>query len=150
MGPSHCTAAGGRQLSPRPSQRMETASLVEGCGEPANVSVGSNSDVGGRNREVRFTPDNGPPQTATVCPKSAHRFPCNKPPTKDHSATAKHGLKKILRLSSATGATVCFSRLELTLHGSPAPCLAADVVVLPLHTRHRHRQHAMNCLQHCP
>ncbi len=60
-----------------------------------DVRSGSNSDVGGRNRGVRFTPDNGPPQTATVCPKSAHRFPCNKPPTKDHSATAKHGLKKI-------------------------------------------------------
>src|ERR1700731_151867 len=43
---------------------------------------------------------------------------------------------------SATGAKVCFSRLELTLHGSPVLCLAADVVVLPLHTRHRHRQHA--------
>src|SRR6266404_9209915 len=119
-------------------------------GTRLDLRVGSNSDVGGRNREVRFTPDNGPPQTATVCPKSAHRFPCNKPPTKDHSATAKHGLKKNLRLSSATGATVCFSRLELTLHGSPALCLAADVVVLPLHTRHRHRQHAMNCLQHYP
>src|SRR5258708_3193772 len=74
----------------------------------------------------------------------------NKPPTKDHSATAKHGLKKNPRLSSATAATVCFSRLELTLHGSPALCLAADVVVLPLHTRHRHRQHAMDCLQHYP
>src|SRR6266404_313939 len=67
-------------------------------GTRLDLRVGSNSDVGGRNREVRFTPDNGPPQTATVCPKSAHRFPCNKPPTKDHSATAKHGLKKILRL----------------------------------------------------
>src|SRR5712671_6429267 len=41
------------------------------------------------------------------------------------------------------GATVCFSRLELTLHGSLVLSLAADVVVLPLHTRHRHRQHAM-------
>src|SRR3982074_3160152 len=50
--------------------------------------------------------------------------------------------------STATGATVCFSRLELTLHGSPALCLAADVVVLPLHTRHRHRQHATTCFQH--
>jgi hypothetical protein len=50
----------------------------------------------------------------------------------------------------STGATVCFSRLELTLHGSPALCLAADVVVLPLHTRHLHRQHAMTCLQHYP
>ena len=29
-----------------------------------------------------------------------------------------------------------FSRLELTLHGSLALSLAADVVVLPLHTRH--------------
>jgi hypothetical protein len=36
----------------------------------------------------------------------------------------------------ALGATVCFSRLELTLHGSPAVFLAAGVVVLPLHTRH--------------
>src|ERR1035441_5616277 len=35
-----------------------------------------------------------------------------------------------------TEATVCFSRLEPTLHGSPALCLAAGVVVLPLHTRH--------------
>jgi len=34
------------------------------------------------------------------------------------------------------GATVCFSRLELTLHGSFVLSLAADVVVLPLHTRH--------------
>src|SRR6267378_4010519 len=34
------------------------------------------------------------------------------------------------------GATVCFSRLELTLHGSLVLSLAADVVVLPLHTRH--------------
>jgi len=34
------------------------------------------------------------------------------------------------------GATVCFSRIELTSHGSPARGLAADVVVLPLHTRH--------------
>ena len=33
-------------------------------------------------------------------------------------------------------ATVCSSRLELTLHGSLALSLAADVVVLPLHTRH--------------
>src|SRR6266404_9904281 len=105
----------------------------------AHFFLGSNSDVGGRNREVRFTPDNGPPQTATVCPKSAHRF-CNR----------ETRPQKNLRLSSATGATVCFSRLELTLHGSPALCLAADVVVLPLHTRHRHRQHEMNCLQqHC-
>ena len=28
----------------------------------------TNSEVGGRNREVRFTPDNGPPLTATACP----------------------------------------------------------------------------------
>jgi hypothetical protein len=34
------------------------------------------------------------------------------------------------------GATVCFSRIELTSHGSPARGLAADVVILPLHTRH--------------
>ena len=34
------------------------------------------------------------------------------------------------------GATVCFSKLELTLHGSLVLSLAADVVVLPLHTRH--------------
>ena len=34
------------------------------------------------------------------------------------------------------GATVWFSRLELTWHGSLALSLAADVVVLPLHTRH--------------
>jgi hypothetical protein len=34
------------------------------------------------------------------------------------------------------GATVCFSRIEPTSHGSPARGLAADVVVLPLHTRH--------------
>ena len=34
------------------------------------------------------------------------------------------------------GAIVCFSRLELTLHGSLVLSLAADVVVLPLHTRH--------------
>ena len=60
------------------------------------------------------------------------------------------GPKKFCDLRSAAGATVCFSRLELTLHGSPAVCLAADVVVLPLHTRHRHRQHAMTCLQHYP
>jgi len=33
-------------------------------------------------------------------------------------------------------AAVCFSSLEPTLHGSPALFLAADVVVLPLHTRH--------------
>ena len=33
-------------------------------------------------------------------------------------------------------ATVCFSKLVLTLHGSFALSLAADVVVLPLHTRH--------------
>ena len=59
---------------------------------------------------------------------------------------------KIFAKNSAisTGATVCFSRLELTLHGSPALCLAADVVVLPLHTRHRHRQHATTYLQHYP
>ena len=38
--------------------------------------------------------------------------------------------------SSRLGATVWFSRLELTLHGSLALTLAADVVVLPLHTRH--------------
>src|SRR5580700_4745273 len=49
-----------------------------------------------------------------------------------------------------TEATVCFSRLEPTLHGSPALCLAAGVVVLPLHTRHRHRQHVMTCLQRYP
>src|ERR1700751_600834 len=48
------------------------------------------------------------------------------------------------------GATVCFSRLELTLHGSPVICRAADVAVLPLHTRHRHRHHATICLQHYP
>src|SRR5260370_20536371 len=72
----------------------------QGSGRPkckregmAEDRFGSDSDVGGRNREVRFTPDNGPPQTATVCPKSAHRFPCHKPPTKDHSATAKTCLK---------------------------------------------------------
>jgi hypothetical protein len=47
-------------------------------------------------------------------------------------------------------ATVCFSRLGLTLHGSTALCLAADVVVLPSHTRHRHRQHATTCRQHYP
>jgi hypothetical protein len=34
------------------------------------------------------------------------------------------------------GATVCFSRIELTSHGPPAQGLAADVAVLPLHTRH--------------
>ena len=39
-------------------------------------------------------------------------------------------------LQSRLGATVCFSRLELTLHGSLALSLAADAVVLPLHTRH--------------
>jgi hypothetical protein len=50
----------------------------------------------------------------------------------------------------STGATVCFSRLELTLHGSSALSVAADVVVLPLHTRHRHRQHAMTCRQRYP
>ncbi len=33
-------------------------------------------------------------------------------------------------------AVLRFSRLELTLHGSLALSLAADVVVLPLHTRH--------------
>ena len=54
------------------------------------------------------------------------------------------------RAAISTSATVCFSRLELTLHGSPALCLAADVVVLPLHTRHRHRQHATTCLQRYP
>jgi len=57
-------------------------------------------------------------------------FPSNIPAT----TTAP----KIFAKNSAisTGATVCFSRLELTLHGSPALFLAADVVVLPLHTRH--------------
>jgi len=49
-----------------------------------------------------------------------------------------------------TEATVCFSMLGLTSHASPALFLAADVVVLPLHTRPRHRQHAMTCLQHSP
>jgi hypothetical protein len=34
------------------------------------------------------------------------------------------------------GATVCFSMLGLTLHGSLVLSVAADVVVLPLHTRH--------------
>jgi len=34
------------------------------------------------------------------------------------------------------GATVCFLRIELISHGSRARGLAADVVVLPLHTRH--------------
>ena len=52
--------------------------------------------------------------------------------------------------SVPTEATVCFSRLEPTLHGSPALCLAAGVVVLPLHTRRRHRQHVMTCLQRYP
>ena len=51
---------------------------------------------------------------------------------------------------TAIGATVCVSMLELTLHWSPVVCLAADVAVLPLHTRRRHRQHAMTCLQHYP
>jgi FixJ family two-component response regulator len=54
------------------------------------------------------------------------------------------------RPNAVTAATVCFSMLGPTLHGSPALYLAADVVVLPLHTRHRHRQHAMTCLQHYP
>jgi hypothetical protein len=44
---------------------------------------------------------------------------------------SKFGSKK-----TRLGATVCFSRLELTLHGSLVLSLAADVVVLPLHTRH--------------
>src|SRR3984893_5698889 len=51
---------------------------------------------------------------------------------------------------SRPGATVCFSRLELTLHGSPALCLAADVVVLPLRARHRHKRHGGSYLQHYP
>jgi hypothetical protein len=51
---------------------------------------------------------------------------------------------------TAIGATVCVSMLELTLHWSPVVCLVADVAVLPLHTRRRHRQHAMTCLQHYP
>jgi hypothetical protein len=38
-------------------------------------------------------------------------------------------------LQTRLGAMVCFSRLELTLHGSLALSLAEDVVVLPLHTR---------------
>src|SRR5712671_4739924 len=59
MGPSHCTAAGERQLSPRPSQWMETASLVEGCGEPANVSVGSLADLASRRGDVRYSPGSG-------------------------------------------------------------------------------------------
>jgi hypothetical protein len=45
------------------------------------------------------------------------------------------GLPRLLS-APRLGATVCFSRLELTLHGSPAVFLAADVVVLPLRTRH--------------
>jgi hypothetical protein len=40
------------------------------------------------------------------------------------------------RYDASLGATVCFSKLELTLHGSPVLFLAADVVVLPLYTRH--------------
>jgi hypothetical protein len=71
MGPSYCTAAGERQLSPRPSQWMETASLVEGCGEPENVSVGSTrkwrrlpvgsvlpptTDIRRSSKHVRFVP----------------------------------------------------------------------------------------------
>jgi hypothetical protein len=38
-------------------------------------------------------------------------------------------------LQSRLGATVWLSRLELTSHGSLALSLAADAVVLPLHTR---------------
>jgi hypothetical protein len=34
------------------------------------------------------------------------------------------------------GATACFARIELISHGSPARGRAADVVVLPLHTRY--------------
>ena len=40
------------------------------------------------------------------------------------------------RPADTLGATVCFSRIDLTSHGSPAPGLVADVVVLPLRTRH--------------
>jgi hypothetical protein len=42
------------------------------------------------------------------------------------------GIRRFKRLDT----TVWFSRLVLTLHGSLALSLAADVVVLPLHTRH--------------
>jgi hypothetical protein len=37
---------------------------------------------------------------------------------------------------ASLGATVCFSKLELTLRGLHALFLAVDAVVLPLHTRH--------------
>jgi hypothetical protein len=37
---------------------------------------------------------------------------------------------------AAATVTVWFSRVERTLHGSLALSLAADVAILPLHTRH--------------
>ena len=92
---------GRRQPSRGGTSRMTRECQVrfcEGLGVKFPGPTRQNAKNSERAEDFRFTPDNGPPQTATVCPKSAHRFPCNKPPTKDHSATAKHGLKKILRL----------------------------------------------------
>jgi hypothetical protein len=57
------------------------------------------------------------------------------------------GLDDLARLQRVA-AMACFSRLKPTLHWSV--CMAADVVVLPLHTRPRHRQHAMTCPRHYP
>jgi hypothetical protein len=42
---------------------------------PRHISTLPNSEVGGRNREVRFTPDNGLPLTAAACPKGATSGP---------------------------------------------------------------------------
>src|SRR4029079_14881654 len=51
-------------------------------------------------------------------------------------AITRGGQGSVERMRRGRTATVCFARLEPTLHGSPALSLPADVVVPPLYTRH--------------
>jgi hypothetical protein len=66
---------------------MAKTATLEGVGidlkhrvieRPTNVADGSNSEVGGRNREVRFTPESRLNSDIAACPKGAkprHRAP---------------------------------------------------------------------------
>jgi hypothetical protein len=62
-------------------------------------------------------------------------------PTSSRGSYARHAAREGPASSAMANRVrldhpVCFSRIELTSHGSPARGLAADVVVLPLHTRY--------------
>jgi hypothetical protein len=51
--------------------RDQRRQIVRSLDEPSNVRSGSNSEVGGRNREVRFTPESRLNSDIAACPKGA-------------------------------------------------------------------------------